>query len=139
MNKTGPIILIDDDIDDLNVFKTVLESLPVNNEILIFQRCQDFLNFLKTRPNLFFILCDVNMPSMDGFELRQQINQDQSLAPLSIPFIFLSTSSASHQISKAYQGAIQGYFVKPGTYEEIKSLFRYIIEYWTMGQHPPAW
>jgi hypothetical protein len=39
--KTGPIILIDDDPDDKDVFIDILKELNVANKVIWFQNCDD--------------------------------------------------------------------------------------------------
>ena len=46
--KTGPIILIDDDSDDKDVFLDILKDLKVFNPVLWFQNCDDAFSYLKT-------------------------------------------------------------------------------------------
>lgn len=85
---------------------------------------------------VFFILCDINMPQMDGFQLRNEIKTDATLSAISIPFIFFSTSGDINQISQAYKTPIQGYFMKPSNFEDIKKMFSCIISYWDNSTHP---
>ena len=137
MYKSGPIIIVDDDKEDLELFNSILGSLNVKNKVLLFDEAPAFLKFMReSKENVFFILCDINMPQMDGFELRNELNIDVSLAAKSIPFLFFSTSGNSNHISKAYRSPIQGYFMKPSNVEEISAMFKCIIQYWNMSFHP---
>lgn len=137
MEKTGPIILIDDDSDDLEIYKQALHSLDVKNKILSFETAEESLEYLKhsTEP-CFFILCDVNMPKMDGLELRKQLTKDDQLKLKSIPFIFFSTSDHMTHIFKAYESSVQGYFKKPSDFKQIITLFKSIISYWDISLQP---
>src|SRR3954462_11502445 len=93
MQKNGPILVIDDDNEDLELIGDALKSLNVKNDIELFQDAHESLEFLaKTSRKPFFILCDVNMNEMSGFELRQEINKLENMELKSIPFLFLSTS-----------------------------------------------
>lgn len=137
MYKLGPIVIVDDDKEDLELYSLIFKSLNVKNEILLFEEGGEFLKFMRaSNEKVFFILCDINMPQMNGFELRNQLNLDQSLASRSIPFLFFSTSNNVNHISKAYQSSIQGYFLKPSTIEEINMMFKSIVSYWGMSSHP---
>ncbi len=137
MHKSGPIIIVDDDQEDLELYSSILESLNVKNKVLLFDDASNFLKFMReSKENVFFILCDINMPEMDGFQLRNELNLDASVAARAIPFLFFSTSGNTNHISKAYQSPIQGYFTKPSNVEEIKAMFKCIILYWNMSSHP---
>ena len=137
MDKTGPIIIIDDDKEDLEIFHAAFLELNLPNQILLFNAADAFLEFLKgSEVKLFFILCDINMPMINGFVLRDQLYADISLRNISIPFIFFSTTSDFTFVAEAYKKPIQGYFQKPSSYDEIKSLFITIIQYWSQSFHP---
>ena len=132
-----PIIIIDDDDDDLDFIKDAFEQLEIENEILVFDDGQKFLTFIRATENrAFFILCDVNMSKINGLDLKKIIYDDDRLRLKCVPFIFMSTSSASAEIMRAYSYGVQGYFVKPQTFEGLKDLLQYIVNYWSHSQHP---
>jgi CheY-like chemotaxis protein len=136
-NTSGPIIYIDDDVDDRLIFKEVVESFGLNNQLIFFDNGQQFLDFIhvsKVQPLL--IVCDINMPVMNGFELRKAIMEDDSLKKKSIPFIFYTTSINSKEIDLAYELTVQGYFKKASAIDEIRSTLRMIIDYWCVCRHP---
>ena len=137
MNKSGPIVIVDDDLDDLELYRYALKSLNVKNEVLVFTDAEDFLEHMRAASELiFFILCDINMPRMDGFKLREEITLDSSLSSISIPFIFFSTSGNTKHVIKAYESPIQGYFIKPSNFDDILKMFESIITYWEHSSHP---
>ena len=136
-NTSGPVIYIDDDIDDRQIFKEVVESFGLNNQLIFFDNGQQFLDFIyvsKVQPLL--IVCDINMPVMNGFELRKAIMEDDTLKKKSIPFIFYTTSINSKEIELAYELTVQGYFKKASGIDEIRSTLKMIIDYWCVCKHP---
>ena len=136
MNKK-PIIVIDDDKDDLELMQQAFSELNIDNEIIVFDDGLKFLEYVKATENgTFFILCDINMSKLPGMELKKIIYDDEQLRIRCVPFIFLSTSGASSSIMKAYSYGVQGYFIKPNTLEKLKSMLHAIITYWSESQHP---
>ena len=136
MNKK-PIIVVDDDKDDLEFLQQAFSELNVENEIIVFNDGLKFLEYIKaTKNKIFFILCDINIPKIDGLELKKIIFADERLRIKCIPFIFLSSSGASSSIMKAYSYGVQGYFIKPNTLEKLKSILDVMITYWSESQHP---
>jgi len=136
MNKK-PIFIIDDDDEDLDLIQEVLEQLNLENEVIIFNDGFKFLEFIRTTENTaFFTLCDVNMAKINGLELKKLLYEDELLRLKCVPFIFMSTSSASTEVLKAYSYGVQGYFIKPSTFTELKEMLQYIIKYWSHSEHP---
>ena len=136
--KSGPIIVIDNDVDDQEVFEDVLKSLGVSNELVLLDNCNDALNYLKTTADQpFVIFCDVNMPGLSGIEFKRRIDDDQQLRRKSIPFVFYSTSVDQKTVNEAYtQMTVQGFFQKKNSIEAIKNAIRLILDYWGECRHP---
>ena len=137
MNNSGPIVLVDDDDDDIELLKRILEKLNVRNEIRSFTSSERALDYMRsTDESPFICICDINMPIMNGLELKERINNDPSQKLRSIPFVILSTAANSDEIINAYKFSVQGYFVKGQTYDKLQdSMFR-IIQYWSACCHP---
>lgn len=136
MNKK-PIIIIDDDKDDLDFIRQALLELNVENEITSFDDGYAFLDFARaTKNKAFFTLCDINMAKINGLELKKQIFEDEELRMKCVPFIFLSSSMASSSVMRAYSFDVQGYFIKPNNFEKLKEMLASIINYWGHSQVP---
>jgi len=131
MNKRGPIIIIEDDLDDQDMLKEVFQDLENSNEVLFFGDGEMALEYLTTSSvKPFIIFSDINMPKLSGMELRQKIQENEDLRIKSIPFLFFSTSSEQEHIVDAYSKSAQGFFVKPNSYTELKATIQTIVEYW---------
>lgn len=137
MPKTiRPIIILEDDMDDQEIMKEVLEDLQVPYRIDFYVHAKDLLDYLyTTKESPFLILSDVNLPSMNGLELRKIINDDDYLRMKSVPFVFFSTSSDEYAVKQAYDLTVQGYFVKQYSIPDIKSTLKLIISYWEQCEH----
>ncbi|HEY0273899.1 MAG TPA: response regulator [Chitinophaga sp.] len=137
MFKYGPIVIVEDDHDDQMIYKEIVESLHPKNEVTFFDNGEDVLHYLQTAPvQPFVIISDINLPRMNGLELRRRINADETLRKKSIPFIFLSTTDAAHIVDEAYDLTVQGFFVKAHVYAEIATQLRCIFDYWKSCKHP---
>jgi CheY-like chemotaxis protein len=136
---TGPIVFYEDDLDDLDLYRHILEELGVKNEIRMFSRGDEMLHYLGTTPEQpFIIISDINIPKMNGLELRRLINKDEYLRKKSIPFVFLSTTASKTIVEEAYQLTVQGFFVKQVTMSAIKEQFSLILEYWQQAKRVNA-
>lgn len=131
MNKGGPIIIIEDDIDDQDILTEVFTELNYKNKIIFFTDGEKALEFLTaTDVEPFIIFSDINMPKLNGMELRAKIHENEDLRLKSIPYLFFSTVAEQQNVVDAYSKSIQGFFVKPASYEAIKETIKTIVMYW---------
>ena len=136
-SRNGPIVIIEDDKDDQEMLKEVIEGLGYKNEIKFFENCKEGIDYLmETKDKPLLILSDINMPVMSGIEMRSKIIENDYLRQKSIPFVFLSTSSKKEYVEQAYGMMVQGYFEKPDSLGKLKEILNLIIEYWIVCKHP---
>ncbi|MEO1671949.1 MAG: hybrid sensor histidine kinase/response regulator [Cyanobacteria bacterium J06631_2] len=72
---------------------------------------KDALNGFKQHPELDLIICDVEMPVMNGFEFLGMRRRDSSLAQ--VPTFMLTSRSGIKHRNLAKQLGADGYFTKP--------------------------
>lgn len=134
------ILIVEDDQDDCELLIEALLANGIEHEFLCFENPSEALIYLKTtKDETYLIISDVNMPGMNGFDFKKEINEDKSLNKKNIPFIFFSTSSSTFLINEAYNLSIQGYFQKPNDLKEINHVARSIINYWNTCKHPTSY
>ena len=137
MNKNGPIVVIEDDSDDQEVLVQIFESLGYKNKIIYFCDGEEALKYLiETKIKPFLILSDINMPKLNGFELRQKIHTNESLNMKCIPYLFFTTTSTQKSVVDAYSQSVQGFFVKPNSIDKLEGTIKRIIEYWQECEAP---
>jgi len=138
MIPNGPIVLIEDDNDDVLTMQEALKDLKIGNEFIYFPNTILALKYLKdTEQQPFLIICDVNMQFQNEIDFKRVIDNHPELKKKCIPFIFYSTSANSDDVSKAFlQMSIQGFFKKASSYEKILNDITAIIEYWKKSKHP---
>jgi CheY-like chemotaxis protein len=130
--KNDPILVVEDDPDDQHLLRQICKRLGVRNELIFCENGIQALEYLRTTSNkTFVILCDINMPLMDGLELKDKINQDVNLRQKNIPFIVLSTAATTSQVNRAYNLNVQGFFSKGTSFIEFEKDLGIILQYWT--------
>lgn len=131
MNKNGPIVIIEDDPEDQEIFTEVFRDLKCPNEIKFFMDGVAALDFLTTTSKQpFLILSDINLPRLDGVKLREKIHNNEQLKLKCIPYLFFTTAADQQIVINAYSKSIQGFFTKPSTYKELVRVIGNILEYW---------
>lgn len=76
------------------------------------------------------------MPKLNGIELRQQIHENEDIRVKTIPYLFFTTSAEQDAVIDAYSKSIQGFFIKPSSFDELKNTMKIIIEYWQKCESP---
>ena len=103
MNKLGPIIIIEDDMDDQAILTEIFEELNYKNKLIFFGDSVQALEFLtKTDIEPFLVLSDINMPKLNGMELREKVHNNEDLRLKSIPYLFFSTNAEQQHVIDAY-------------------------------------
>ncbi|MCU7551036.1 response regulator [Chitinophagaceae bacterium LB-8] len=138
MLNSGPIILIEDDTDDQELIGKAIREVGMSNEIIYLDNGADALQFLVTTTvQPFIILCDMNMPKMNGIELKMRIDENKELRKKSIPFVFFSTTANKMTVNLAYtKMTVQGFFEKSDQYKELVRTLKIIFDYWRESIHP---
>jgi CheY-like chemotaxis protein len=131
MNKTGPIIVIEDDKDDQDILVEIFKKLGYENKIVYFldgNEALEYLNNSDVQP--FLILSDINMPKINGFELRNKIFTNEQLQNKCIPYLFFTTGANKKAVVDAYALSVQGFFIKPSSRVGLENTIKKIVEYW---------
>jgi CheY-like chemotaxis protein len=137
MNKKGEIILIEDDADDKELFLEAYRELAIRNKLTVFDNANEaYKYFNNTKKDLFLIISDINMPVMTGIELRDKMQQLGEVKLRTIPFLFLTTGTATDNVIYSYSHSVQGFFLKPTYFDNLKTTLRHIIDYWTTCTEP---
>jgi CheY-like chemotaxis protein len=132
----GPILIVDDDNDDQEIYADAIKEIGIPNEIRFFASGQEALDYLLlTGEQPFIILSDVNMPLMNGIQFKEKIQQDNYLREKSIPFVFISTNASALIVRQAHNLSVQGYFEKPDRMENVKNMLRKLFDYWELCKH----
>lgn len=105
-DKKPSILLVDDDPALLQLYQIYLTG---DYDIYSAQNGEKALAFLQ-KQDVDLVVSDINMPHMNGIELRNALNEQKMEL---MPFIFLSTADDPHLIRNANSLGIDDYLSKP--------------------------
>jgi len=131
MDKDGPIIVVEDDLDDQEFLSEILLELNQRNEVVFFSDARAAYNYLlgaEIKP--FIIISNISLPGMSGLELREKIFHDPNLQAKGIPYLFMTAGNTQKMIQQAYGLSVQGIFHKPSSLVEWKVVLKKILDYW---------
>jgi len=135
--ENGPILYVGGDPDDRFLVEQALGEIGSTSDVINFDNGYQLVEYLKTteiRP--FLILCDLHIPQITGLKLKELINSDENLKKRSIPFIFLSDSVNPSDVDEAYMSLVQGFYLKPSNYDDLKDQLSAICNYWERAVLP---
>lgn len=112
MKKEFTCFLIDDDLDDQEIFLSVLQDFGPAIHCFTASNGEEAIRRLVSRevkPDLIFV--DMNMPLMNGTEFLKECNRLDGVN--AIPVIILTTSSDQKSIDETLRLGARGYITKP--------------------------
>src|SRR4051812_3453934 len=110
------ILLVDDDLDELDLFKSALKDLEEDINLLYVSSCSDVVDMIENAgPDLLFL--DINMPGLNGIECLKSIREEEKFK--SLPIVMYSTSSNKKVIKECYDHKANFYFIKPYSFDGI--------------------
>ena len=123
------VLLIEDNEADVELVREGLRGngAPFNLKVIMDGR--EALNFLESKITLpGFIILDLNLPGIDGFELLKTLKSNAGLRE--IPVLIFSTSSANRDVQRAYELSANGYVRKPSDLDEFFQAVGAIMRFW---------
>ena len=108
MNTTKTVLLVEDNEDNLIVYRTILDH--VGYRVIEARDGEEGVARARAdKPDL--ILMDVSLPKMDGWEATRRIKADESTRQ--IPIIAVTAHALDDDREKAIQVGCDGYLAKP--------------------------
>ncbi len=117
------VLIVDDVAENLEVLGSKLQAASVN--VLAAQSGERALKIAEAkRPDL--ILLDVQMPVMDGYTVKERLQQHSSTAD--IPVIFLTARTDVNDIVRGFELGAADYITKPVQTPELIARVRHHLE-----------
>lgn len=129
MRKDKLIVLVDDDDLDAMIVQRCLGDLAIDNHLVHHEDAEVALTYLRQcLPALpSFILLDINMPGMDGFDFLREIKADRDLRD--IPVLMLTTSNAEEDKKRSLELGAAEYIVKNPRWKDFMKDLRRVETY----------
>lgn len=106
--KDWTVLIVDDEVDNLGVAQKVLSYGGASVHI-----ARNGVEGLQVLENIMptFILLDLSMPEMDGWEMLKRARSQASLA--SVPIIALTAHAMAGDKERVLEAGFDGYIAKP--------------------------
>jgi two-component system chemotaxis response regulator CheY len=117
-------LIVDDFSTMRRIVRGLLKEMGCNNA----DEAEDgavALSMLKAQ-KYDFVVSDINMPNMNGFELLKAVKADESLKHL--PVLMVTAEARKEDIVLAAQSGAAGYIVKPFTKATLEEKLQKILQ-----------
>jgi CheY-like chemotaxis protein len=118
MNKNKAFFIVDDDVDDIQLFVEAVNEIDSNMGCFTANNGEDALaklEKLETLPDIIFL--DLNMPKLNGKQCLAQLKSNPRLKD--IPVVIYSTSSSEADMEETKKLGASYYLTKPDTFVEL--------------------
>ena len=138
-----PILLVDDNPDDVMFTLRAFKQSNIGNEILVaVDGAQALEILLPESAALAFhpalVLLDLKLPKIDGLEVLRRIRADPRT--VSLPVVVLTTSNEEADIISSYRLGANSFVRKPVVFSEFLAAASVLGMYWLLiNQSAPDW
>ena len=114
-------------VDDFSTMRRIVRNLLKESGYADADEAEDGVIALqKLRNSSFdFVVSDINMPNMNGFQLLKAVRADNNLKHL--PFLMITAEAKRENIIEAATAGASGYIVKPFTKATLEDKVNHIL------------
>mgnify|MGYP000869515536 CR=1 FL=1 len=134
---TKTILLIEDNVDDEQLVRRVLEKNNVMNEVVVACDGEEALGLLHpaggsgttpVRPDL--ILLDLHLPGISGVQVLEKIREDSRTK--TIPVVIVTSDESGAHVDSLYEKGANSLVIKPTNASEFSETFLNVSMYWLL-------
>lgn len=143
MADLKPILLVEDNPNDVELTLAALESSQLANEIVICRDGAEALDFVYRRgvhekreaQDPAVVLLDLKLPKVDGLEVLAKIKGDPAIR--NVPVVMLTSSREETDVVRSYNLGVNAFVVKPVAFDEFFAAIKEIGVFWALLNEPP--
>jgi CheY-like chemotaxis protein len=137
MNGRLPIVLIEDNPDDVALTLRALEQNHIMNEVVVAEDGVRALELLlgeeRVRPAM--VLLDLNLPKIGGLDVLRRLRGERVTKLL--PVVILTSSREEQDLVSGYSLGANSYIRKPVDFDQFAEAVRQLGLYWLVLNEPP--
>jgi CheY-like chemotaxis protein len=138
-----PILLVEDNPNDLELTLAALEQCQLANAVVTARDGAEALDYLYGRGRFAgggsqapaVVLLDLKLPKVDGLEVLEAIKRDPQLS--GTPVVMLTSSREERDVVTSYSLGVNAFVVKPVAFDEFFQAIRDLGMFWAVLNEPP--
>ena len=139
MKDTDPIVLVEDNEDDIVLTRRALSRNKIGNPLVVARDGAEALELLLgangASINPAIILLDLQLPKVDGLSVLRRLREDPRTTLT--PIVVLTSSKAEQDVVAGYNLRANSYIRKPVDFDQFTEAVRQIGMYWLLLNEPP--
>ncbi len=146
MTSKQPIMLVEDNPDDVVLTMRALKQANILNEVVVARDGVEALDYLfgtglhagrDVRILPAVLLLDLKLPKISGLEVLERLRADERTQLL--PIVILTSSKEEQDLISGYKLGANSYIRKPVDFNEFAGAVRQLGVYWLLlNENPPA-
>ena len=120
------VLVVDDEVLSRTVVSSLLKKFKYS--VTVAEDGAEAMELLRSNPpgTFHLVLTDVHMPQMNGIELLQYIQSEDTLR--SVPVVMMSSFDNGDIVYECVEGGAEEYLVKPVTHKEVRHLWQHVLK-----------
>ena len=144
MSKSTPILIVEDNADDLLLFQLAFAKAGFLDPVFAVTDGDLAIAYLKGEspyedrhrfPLPQLLILDLKMQRVSGFEVLSWIRESSPMKGL--PVIILTTSCFAPEIRRAYELGANSFLTKPNEFNDFVRTIKQLGDYWLMQSRLP--
>jgi two-component system response regulator len=144
MNARRPILLVEDNADDVELTLRAFERSKILNEIVVARNGEEALDYLfstgahagrdsSIQPSL--VLLDLKLPGIEGLDVLKRMREDGRSSRL--PVVVLTSSNEERDVLRAYELGANSFVRKPVNFTQFMEAAQQLGLYWLVLNEAP--
>lgn len=127
MNSELTIFYTDDDQEDIDFFREIIDIIDTNVKVVTQRNGEELLHALDNPPPTpYLVFLDINMPGMNGLETLRRMRESEKHKDL--PVVMFSTSSDDITIQQSKDLGASFYVPKSGAFDKLKKSIEHTLK-----------
>ena len=143
MSSLKPILIVEDNPNDLELTLNALAKSRLANEVIVTRDGAEAADYLfrrgpwAERPvgNPAVVLLDLKLPKIDGLELLKMVRASDETGRT--PIVLLTSSREDRDVVNGYRLGLNAYVVKPVAFSEFVQAIQDLGVFWAVLNEPP--